>query len=327
MKHKIHLWLLVVLIAGISVLFIYSKWRTGLSNSEYADAVTRNLKAIALDIPEKQEFAGEQVPVDMFYLREAFDRELITNVYWHSSTLFMLKRAHRFFPVIEPILAKNHIPDDFKYIVVAESNLTNAQSPSGAIGYWQFLKATGMMYGLEINDEIDERYNIEKATEAACRYLSDSYKNYNNWTLTAASYNSGPDNISKPMAAQKENNFYDLLLNPETSRYIYRILAIKEIFSDPAKYGFHYREKDLYPVIPVRKISIDSSIRDLGSFSHGLGINYKILKEFNPWLRKGSLTNKSRKVYVLDIPNREDLLYSKLIKSDSNKVEIGTKKE
>jgi membrane-bound lytic murein transglycosylase D len=318
MKNKIQIWLPLLLILCISVFFIFSKWKSGISDSEYSDAVRKNLKAIALDIPGKQEFAGENVPMDLFYVRESFDRELITNVYWHSSTLLMLKRAHRFFPVIEPILARNGIPDDFKYIVVAESNLTNAQSPAGAIGYWQFLKATGIQYGLEINDEIDERYNLEKATEAACRYLTDSYKNYNNWTLAAASYNSGPDNIRKPMSVQKENNFYDLLLNPETSRYIYRILAIKELFSDPEKYGFHYRKKDLYPVIPVNKVMVDSSIRDLSDFAHNLGINYKILKEFNPWLRKSNLTNKNRKVYILDIPNREDLLYSRLIDSTSN---------
>jgi hypothetical protein len=318
MKKKIQIWLPVLLIVSISVFFIFSKWKIGITDNEYADAVSKNLKAIALDLPEKQEFAGEQVPMDLFYVRESFDRELITNVYWHSSTLLMLKRANRYFPVIEPILVKYHIPDDFKYIVVAESNLTNAQSPAGAIGYWQFLKATGIQYGLEINEEIDERYNLEKSTGAACRYLADSYKNYNNWTLTAASYNSGPDNINKPMSAQKENNFYDLLLNPETSRYIYRILAIKEVFSDPEKYGFHYRKKDLYPFIPTRKITVDSSIKDLSDFAHKLGINYKILKEFNPWLRKASLTNKSRKVYVLDIPTREDLLYSRLIVSDSN---------
>ncbi len=289
----------------------------GISDSEYSEAVSHNLKAIALDIPVNQDFAGEKVPMDMFYVREAFDRELITNVYWHSSTLFMLKRANRYFPVIEPILAKNNIPDDFKYIVLAESNLTNTQSPSGAVGYWQFLKATGQMYGLEINDEIDERYNLEKSTEAACKYLSDSYRTYKNWTLTAASYNSGPDNISKPMAAQQESSFYDLLLNPETSRYIYRILAIKEVFADPAKYGFHYRSKDLYPEIPCKKIAIDSGIRDLAAFARLQGINYKILKEFNPWLRKSFLTNKSKKVYILDIPNRNDLLYSTILKSDS----------
>jgi len=312
-------WLLYIVtslcLLGLGGSFIYSKWKSGISNKEYNEAVGRGLKAYALDLPEKMDFAGEAVPMDLFWVRESVDREMLTNIYWHSSTLLLLKRAHRYLPQIEPILKRNGVPDDIKFLAIIESNLTTVVSPAGAAGYWQFIKETGQRYGLEINEEVDERYNIEKSTTAACAYLKDGYARYNNWTLAAASYNAGFENISKPLTTQGSMSFYETMLNPETSRYIFRILAMKEVFSAPQKYGFIYRARDLYPNIPVKEIKIDSSIANLADFARKQGINYKILKEFNPWLRKNTLSNKTRKTYTLLIPEKADIYYSNLWKN------------
>jgi membrane-bound lytic murein transglycosylase D len=218
--------------------------------------------------------------------------------------LMLQKLASRWFPVIEPILEKNGIPNDFKYIALIESGLTNIVSPAGATGYWQLVESTGKVYGLEINNEVDERYHIEKSTEAACKYFKEGFRKFNNWTLVAASYNMGIAGIQRQLDKQKVDNYYDLLLNEETARYIYRIIAIKEIFSHPKDYGYVLREKDLYANIPTQKIAIDSGISDLADFAFKQGINYKILKYFNPWLRKSYLSNKNHQTYYLDIPKK-----------------------
>jgi hypothetical protein len=227
---------------------------------------------------------------------------------------------------MEPFLARHKVPMDFKYLALIESNFTHVVSPAGAAGYWQFMKETGLEYGLEINDEVDERYNIEKSTEAACLYLKAAYAKFGSWTLAAAAYNAGPDNISKPMATQGSSSFYETSLNPETSRYIFRILAMKEIMSSPKKYGFNVTNTDLYPNIPVQEVKVDTAIRDLSAFARSQGINYKILREFNPWIRKNTLSNKMRKTYVFWIPAKDDLYYSKLLQNASifGKVKIDT---
>ena len=226
----------------------------------------------------------------------------------------MFKRANRWFPVIEPILAKNGIPDDFKFLAVAESNLINAVSPAGAEGYWQFIKPTGMKYGLEINEKIDERYNMEKATQAACDYFKDAFKEHKSWTLVAASYNRGIEGIDKALDNQKVNNFYDLYLNDETSRYIFRIMAIKEVYNHPVRYGFYLREKDFYPQIPARIVIVDSSISNLPAFAKAMNINYRILREMNPWIKNYSLPNNSKKSYTFRIPKDGSLSYEALMK-------------
>ncbi len=311
-KYIIVILLLVLLIPGF---LLFSKWKKGVSEAEYQAAIARNLSVYALELPDTASFAGEAVPMDLFYVREAYDREMLTNVYWHSSTLLMFKRANRFLPDIEQILREEQLPDDIKYIALIESSLTNAVSPAGAAGPWQFLKASGQKYGLEISEEVDERYHLKKSTRAACRYLKEGYGTFGSWTLAAASYNAGPGNIKKPLGTQNESNFYDLLVNAETSRYIYRILAVKEIFNNPVKYGFHFRAKDLYPRIPVKEVVVDSTIKDLAQFAKDQGINYKILKEFNPWLRKNTLTVKPGKTYTIDIPERNNLYYKNLTKT------------
>jgi membrane-bound lytic murein transglycosylase D len=253
-------------------------------------------------IPDSIDFAGEIVPIENFDIYESLDKEFTINTYWQSQMLMYFKRSTRYFPVIEKILKKNNIPDDFKYLAMAESGLTNTISPSNAVGFWQFVKSTAITYGLEVNEDIDERYNIEKSTEAACRFFEEAYSIYKSWTLVAASFNFGTNGLSRSIEKQKIHNYYDLLLNDETSRYVFRVLAYKTIMSHPEKYGFILNKKDFYPPIPVNVLRVDSSITDLTSFAFSKSINYKILKMFNPWLRQSSLINKNKKTYYLKIP-------------------------
>jgi len=282
---------------------------------EYLSLFFRHTKVFAPEVPEKASFAGEEVPMDLYYVREAFEREILANTFMHSSSIMMFKRANRWFPVIEPILKKNGIPDDFKFLAIAESNLVNVVSPAGAEGYWQFIKATGQKYGLEINEKVDERYNMEKATQAACEYFMDAYQKFNSWTLVAASYNRGLDGLQKALDFQKVSNYYDLYLNDETSRYIFRIMAIREVYNQPVRYGFYLREHDFYPQIPVRLVTIDSGIKNLPAFARTLGINYRILREMNPWIKNYTLPNISKKSYCFKIPMEGALSYEALTKT------------
>ncbi len=265
-------------------------------------------------IPKSLEFAGENVPLDYFDIRESLDRELLVNTYFHSQTMWVIKRANRYFRLIEPVLKKYGIPDDFKYLAVTESNLSNVVSPAGAAGFWQLLSGTAKDYGLEVNDEIDERYNIEKSTETACKYFKESYDTYGNWTMVAASYNAGRKGINLQVERQKETNYYDLLLNDETARYLFRILAFKIIMNNPSNYGFNIRKEDLYPPVPTYDVIVDTSVDDFADFAKSYGINYKLLKIFNPWLREKYLTNKNRKTYVIKIPEKGYRNYEKLMR-------------
>ncbi len=232
---------------------------------------------------------------------------MLINTYWHTSTILLIKRANRWFPVIEPILAENKIPDDFKYLALIESGLMNVTSPAGAKGFWQFLEKTAKEKGLEVNKRVDERYHAKKATEAACKYLNKAYSKFGNWTLVAAAYNAGERRISESIQDQGTSDYYNLYLNDETSRYIYRIIAIKTIYENPTNYGFYLREADLYPVIPTNEIVVTKSIDDLVKFATEQKISYKILKEFNPWLRSNKLTVRSGKSYTILIPEKKYL--------------------
>lgn len=252
--------------------------------------------------PESIDFAGENAPLQISDVRERFERELLVNANLDATTLLIIKRASRVFPVIEPILAKNGVPDDFKYLAVIESGLVNAVSPAGARGVWQFMPETARERGMEVNDIVDERYHLEKSTEAACRYLLDAKNKFGSWTLAAASYNGGFGGVNKQIAFQKVSNYYDLLLTDETARYVFRILALKEIMQHPERYGFMVAPQDLYQPIPTRKMEVDSTITDLAQFAIGQGINYKVLKIHNPWLRDRKLVNASRKAYTIEIP-------------------------
>jgi hypothetical protein len=252
--------------------------------------------------PTSIDFAGEQAPLQITDVRERLDRELLINANLDATTLLILKRANRAFPVIEPILAKYNVPDDFKYLAVIESALVNAVSPAGARGVWQFMPQTAKEIGMEVNESVDERYHLEKSTEAACKYLLDAKAKFGSWTLAAASYNGGMTGVNKQIEMQKVSSYYDLLLNDETSRYVFRILALKEIMKAPAKYGFTVNTEQLYVNLPTKKLEIDSSIDDLATFAKSQGINYKILKIHNPWLRDKKLVNVSRKKYEIQIP-------------------------
>lgn len=290
-----------VLVCGLYNMLISSKTAVS-SDKEYQQEFANKNFTAAIPLPDELDFAGEAVPLNYFDVREDLDRELLINVYWQSQTLMLIKRANRYFKMIEPILKKNGIPDDFKYLAVAESGLANPVSPMGAHGLWQFINSTGKAYDLEISDEVDERYHFEKSTQAACKYFKDAYKIYQNWTLVAASYNIGTTGLSKILEKQKVKSYYDIATVEETQRYVYRILALKYIFSDPEKLGFNIRKKDLYPLIPTQEIKIDTTIKDLNTLAEKNNITYKMLKYFNPWLRKSTLTVRPGKSYMIKIP-------------------------
>lgn len=259
-------------------------------------------KIISPTVPEKLDFCGERVPLENFDVYERMDREFVVNTYFHSSTIISMKRANRWFPVVEPILEANGIPDDMKYLMVAESGIANLISYAGATGYWQFMEAAAFKHGLEVNDEVDERYHMEKATEAACRYLNEAYDLFGSWTMAAASYNTGIENIEKQIGRQKTNNYYNLVLAEETLRYVARIVAIKEVMNNQEKYGFEIKEEDLYKPMSYKTVRVNGPVDDLADFAIGYGINYKILKLYNPWLRDNVLKNKDRKIYSIKIP-------------------------
>ena len=263
---------------------------------------SQTLRVEALDIPNVMTFAGERVPLQDTDVRERLDREIHVNTYWHSNMLLMIKKANRFFSEIEPLLKKYNLPDDFKYLAVAESGLDNVTSHAGASGFWQFMKATGKEYGLEINNYVDERYNLELATKVAAQYLINSKELFGSWTNAAAAYNAGNAGITKQMKRQDATDYYSLLLNSETGRYVFRILAFKEILSNPEKYGFYVDQQDLYQAIPTKTIIIETPIEDFAKFAKQQGINYKILKIHNPWLRDTYLKNASGKAYSIKIP-------------------------
>lgn len=293
--------LLLLTLAMMLVMFTF--FRTDLNESiPFQSLFQKHYQIFALEMPSELSFAGERVPMEFFDVHESFDRELLINTYWQSQTLLFFKRANRFFPVIEPILKENNIPDDFKYLAIAESGLTNSTSPAGAVGFWQFLSGTAKDYGLEIREDIDERYHLEKSTEAACRFLHESYETYGNWTMVAASYNAGRRGINNQIDIQKQDDYYDLLLNEETARYLFRILAIKTIMENPETYGFMFRQQDLYQPVSFYSLDVDSTVTDFADFADSFGTNYKMLKFLNPWLRKPHLNNRSGRVYTLKIP-------------------------
>ncbi len=291
----------IISLAAVLKLFNYAVEHQSGTNEQSIDS-TKSFSAFSIDIPKKVDFAGERVPLEIIDVYERLDRELLVNTYWQSQTLLFHKRAYKYFPLIEPILKKNGVPDDFKYLALVESGFTNLVSPMGATGFWQLMEGTAKDKGLEINDEVDERYHIEKSTDAACKYLLEAYKALKSWTLVAASYNMGIGGIQNQMERQKAENYYDLLLNEETSRYVFRALAVKLIITNPQKYGYYISAKNLYKPITTFTIAVDSSIADLANFASSQNINYKILKIFNPWLRQNYLTNIDHKKYIITLP-------------------------
>ncbi len=272
------------------------------ANSNPDENFPQGYRIVSPELPNYLEFAGEKVPTENFEVLERMEREFLSNTYWHSATILAIKRANRWFPVIEPILKKNNIPDDFKYLAVAESNLENVISPAGATGFWQFMKPAGEKYGLEINSQVDERYDVEKSTGAACKYLRDSYDMFGSWVVSAASYNMGQDGVQKQRERQKVKNYFNLVLNSETSRFVARIVSLKYILQNPEKYGFDIKTEDKYKPLDYSEVTLDSSVADLADYATRLGVNYFILKMYNPWLRDNYLSNKTNTAYTIKLP-------------------------
>lgn len=270
-------------------------------------------------VPEYLEFAGEKVFLDDPDLRERFDNEIIVNTHFHSSTIFMIKRSNRWFPQLRPVLSEYGIPEDFLYLAMIESGLNNVKSPKEAVGFWQLVPSTARELGLEVNSQVDERYHPVKSTEAACKYLLNAKEKVGSWTNAAAAYNMGVRGLVRQMEKQKVDSYYDLLLNEETSRYVFRILSMKQIMENQEKYGFNISENELYPVEALETIEIDKTIPDLTEFAFTQGINYKILKRYNPWLRKNSLTVRSSgETYSIQLPvNRSVNLQARIHETDS----------
>ena len=299
---------IAIYISTVAILFIaiaiftFSTTTDDKPQKSYYETYKTDYKVFNPPMPTMIDLAGEKAPLNLYFVSEKLEKEILKNAYWHSNTLLLFKRANRWFPIIEPILEKNNIPNDFKYLALIESGLENVVSPAGARGFWQFMTSTAKEYNLTVNKDIDERYNVEKATQAACEYLNDAYKRFGNWTLVAASYNRGMSGIQKQLNAQKVDNYYDLSLNSETARYVYRILSIKAIFEQPSKYGFQLREVDLFPPLETYTVAVDSSVTSWGDFAENYNISYGMLKELNPWLRRSSLNNSSARTYNINLP-------------------------
>ena len=262
----------------------------------------KHAPVISPTMPDDLTLFGEPVPLQNFGVREALDRELVVNTYRHSSTILYLKRASRWFPLIEPILEEEGVPSDFKYLAVIESGLSQVVSPSGASGFWQFMKRTAPEYGLEVSTTVDERYHVEKATRAACAYLKDAHAKFGSWVLAAASYNMGRSGVANALTSQHVTTYWDLHLNPETARYVYRLLALREVMDRPEGYGFHLGKSDVYAPLQSRIVEVSRSIPSLTDFALNEGTTLRELKAINPWMRSSSLSVPSGKTYQVRIP-------------------------
>jgi len=278
----------------------FKGFRSGTIESTARHDTLYNIQSFKL--PDEIIFAGERMPLENFDTRESLEKEILISAYRHSSTILIIKRANRYLPMIEKILKENNIPDDFKYLVAAESEYSNMVSPAGATGFWQIMAETGREQGMEINTCVDERYHVEKSTKFACDFFRKSYEKYGNWTLAAASYNGGRARMDEQIGLQKQNNYYDLLLAEETARYIFRAVAYKLIITDPSSYGFNLQKEDLYPELNYYEVKVDTAVADFSDFAAHFGTNYKMLKFLNPWLRKPFLTPKPKKEYLIKIP-------------------------
>lgn len=288
----------------VAILGSYSTQEEAKTETEAKSALTtipQVIEPVNLDKPF--DFAGEALPMNSFDVKERLDRELTINTYRHGNTLLNIKKSYRYFPVIEAILAEQGLPEDLKYIAVAESDLSNATSPAGAKGFWQFMTNTGRYYGLEINKEVDERYHLEKATYAACEYLKDYYKRFGSWSLAAAGYNMGGTRLSRELESQRATSFYELNLNQETMRYLFRLVALKELMKNPRQFGFYMDAQDGYPQLKdFEEVEVKGTIENLGSFAEKHHVSYRDIKIYNPWLISSRLTNSSKKTYTIRIP-------------------------
>lgn len=307
MQRSVQIYTLVL--TAFVTIAVFASYRQQFSGDE-ATAPVRTLAdgnipqvVKSVDLAGPFDFAGEPLPMENFDVRERLDRELLVNTYWHSSTLLNIKNSYKYFPLIERILMENGVPDDFKYLAVAESNLRNETSPAGAKGFWQFMKNTGEFYGLEINSEVDERFHLEKATRAACKYILDYKKRFGSWTLAAAAYNMGGTSLARFLESQRARQFYDLNVSEETNRYVFRLVAIKEILKNPKDFGFYIEAEDLYqPMENYRVVEVSEPVPSWGDFAVEHSTTYRLLKVYNPWLLDSKLTNRNKKTYEVRLP-------------------------
>ena len=314
---KIFSFLVVVSFLLMGAFFIGAE---KVSEPNVSNNLSTDHKTTAIQLPDSLSFAGESVPMGDFEVRQRLDRELLVNTYWQSKTLLIIKEYNQVVPIITPILKKYKVPLDFIYLAIAESGLQNVVSPSGAEGIWQFLEETAEGYGLEVNNNIDERYDLEKSTEAACKYILEAKKKFGSWTLAAVSFNTGMGNLESALRNQHQSNYYNLYLNEESSRYVFRILALKEIMQHPKAYGYYLNKGDLYDALKFKTVSVDSTIHNLANFAQQQGTNYKLLKYFNPWMRQSDLEGLDSKVYFIKICTDSSSDFSSTLFSDSVEV-------
>ncbi|MFD2036422.1 lytic transglycosylase domain-containing protein [Belliella marina] len=315
---KYHLFIIygfIAILFGLVFLYIPQKNQTEMPYEEITVSQEKqgeeiifripDTRAKLFELPKSINFAGEDVPLKIDDVRERFEREIYVNAYWQSNMILLMKRSGKYLPTIEKILKDYNVPEDFKYLAMAESGLLNVVSPAGARGFWQFMPATAKEYNLEVSNEVDERYHLEKSTIAACKYLKAAYARFGSWTSVAASYNMGMGGLSKRKSEQKQVNYYDLLLNDETSRYLFRILAFKEIFENPENYGFSLQKEDYYTLPVLRELVVKQSIDDLADWAIRHNSTYKTLKIHNPWLRSDKLKIKKEREYTIKLPPLE----------------------
>ncbi len=294
--------LLLLLVGALGMHILTSSTTAPENDVDHLRHFNDGYKVFSLTLPNELDFCGEPIPMDRIDVRERLDRELLVNTYWQSNTLLAHKRAARWFPLIEEVLRREGVPEDMKYLALIESGFTNVVSPAGAAGFWQFLKPTAIEYGLEVNDEVDERYHVEKSTVAACKYLKNAHARFGSWAMAAAAYNMGPGGLNSQVTRQKRTEYFDLLLSDETARYLFRILAMKEIIRTPERYGFHLRSRDLYPPYVTTTVEVNGAVPDLVDFALARNSDHKTLKLLNPWLRGTKLTNKEGRTYRMLLP-------------------------
>ncbi|MFO7868085.1 MAG: lytic transglycosylase domain-containing protein [Bacteroidales bacterium] len=304
-QHKNILILLVLIIISFTCMF-FVNFSEEKQPQKPPASTPYTIEIKQLYIPDTIKLFNEPVPVHNFDIRESLERELLVNVYWQSQTTMFFKKVGRYFPIIEHVLEKNNIPTDFKYLALAESGFLQDVSPAGATGYWQFLKKTALEYDLTVNRYIDERYDIEKSTEAACKYFQKAYIRFGSWALAAASYNVGMFGLSKQLDYQEIDSFYDLHTNSQTGRYVFRILALKLIIENPEKYGYFLNPDEKYHMPEYTTYTIDTAISDVTQFAKKVHSNYKMVRIMNPWIRSTSLPSPKDDPYQIRIVTEND---------------------